>query len=456
MRKKITFIGAGSLGFTRDLVRDILTFESFRDAEIVLMDVNAERLEAIRRCVERIVMLGRYPAFVSATTDRTKALEGADGVLITIRAGGESEARSDIEIPASYGVDINLGDTRGPSGVFRGIRLFIPMLEICTDIRKYCPEAIVLNYTNPMAILCRMMKTRFPELKISGLCHSVQKTAAMLTKWIGANENEITYQCAGVNHQAFFIEFKRNGKNAIPMIRRAIQTHEELYNAEPVRNEMFFALGYYPTESSGHNSEYNAWFRKRPDLIQKYCTHGTGRNPGLHAYGLNAYLRNSRNWRKYFAEWEKAPYELARGNEYAASIFNAVFGDGTLFKFNGNVINHGLIESLPCSCCVEIPVLASKNGLEPVKPSPLPVPTAALVSATVYAEEMAAEGMLSGNPEMIFQSILFDPLTAAVLCPAEIREMVNKMFCANRKYLSCFKKKRAAALRRKQKEKSNV
>ena len=202
MARKITFIGAGSFGFTRTLVRDILTWPAFADAEIALMDIDERRLDYIRQAVEKIVAAGGYPARVTATTDRREALEGADGVCITILAGNVHVWRHDIEIPKKYGVDINVGDTRGPAGIFRFLRTAPVMLEICRDIERYCPDAIVLNYTNPMAMLCRYLQAE-TKLNITGLCHSVQGTAAMLARWIGADMADVTYTCAGINHTAF-------------------------------------------------------------------------------------------------------------------------------------------------------------------------------------------------------------------------------------------------------------
>ena len=220
--------------------------------------------------------------------DRAEALEGADAVLVTILAGGIDVWRHDIEIPKKYGVDINIGDTRGPSGIFRALRTIPVMLDIARDMERLCPDALLLNYTNPMAMLCRAMQREAP-IQLTGLCHSVQGTAEMLASWIGAPMDEITYTCAGINHMAWYLKYEWNGKDAYPLIRKAITERPEVYNEEQVRNEMFLRLDYYVTESSGHNSEYNWWFRKRPDLIEKYCTHGTGWNPGEYAYILTLY-----------------------------------------------------------------------------------------------------------------------------------------------------------------------
>ena len=435
---KFTFIGAGSFGFTRTLVRDILTFGAFKDATIALMDIDEVRLEYITRAVKKIIKAGNYGAKVISTKNRAEALEGADGVLCTILNGDVDVWRYDIEIPKEYGVNINVGDTRGPSGIFRALRTIPVMLEICKDIEKYCPNAVFLNYTNPMAMLCKAMQSQFPELKISGLCHSVQGTAEMLARWIGAKSEEISFTCAGINHQAFYLDYRWKGKDAYPLIKEAMKD-PKIYNEELVRNEMFMLLDYYPTESSGHNSEYNAWFRKRPDLIEKFCLHGTGWNPGIYGYTLNEYQSRKDTWQKSIDDWLNDPnVDLNRGREYAAYIFNAVFGDKTLYKFNGNVLNQGLIDNLPQSACVEVPVLASSHGLEPVKVGKLPNQIAALVHTSSVCEELAVEASFSGDPRKVYQAIAFDPLTSAVLGIQEIREMTGKMFRQNKDYLPQF------------------
>jgi len=439
MSKKITFIGAGSLGFTRGLVRDLLTFPAFQDATLALMDIDEERLNFAKTAVEKIIKAGNYPAKIQATLNRAEALEGADGVVCTILAHSVNVWRNDIEIPKKYGVDINVGDTRGPAGIFRALRTIPVMLDICRDIEKYAPNAVFLNYTNPMAMLCRAMQT-VSKVNVVGLCHSVQGTAEMLARWIGAPMEEITYFCAGINHQAWFLEFKWKGKDAYPLIREAVTTRPEIYNEEQVRNEMFLHLGYYVTESSGHNSEYNAWFRKRPDLIEKYCTHGTGWNPGEYAYILKEYLAREDTWKEDVKRWlEYAPVELKRGKEYAAYIFNAMIGDGTMFEFNGNIRNFGLIDNLPYGACVEVPIVASKRGFSPIKVGSLPPQVAILNYVNSMCEELAVEGSLTGDPIKVFHAICYDPLTSAVLSLAEIRDMVNEMFEANKEYLPQFK-----------------
>lgn len=436
---KIAFIGAGSYGFTRGLVKDVLTFPALRGSTLALMDINDQRLDFARRSVARIVREGNYPATIVATKDRKEALKGADAVLCTILAAPVSIWRYDIEIPKRFGVDINVGDTRGPAGIFRALRTIPVMLDICRDMERLCPNAILLNYTNPMAMLCRAMQRTSP-LRISGLCHSVQGTARMLAHWIGAPMDEITYTCAGINHQAWYIRYDWNHKDAIPLIRKAIEGSRKIYNEEQVRNEMFLNLGYYVTESSGHNSEYSWWFRKRPDLIRKYCTTGTGWNPGAYGYIMKDYLHRETSWHREAEAWiaNPAPLNLARGHEYAASIINAYLGGGP-FLFNGNVANTGLVTNLPKDACVEVPVYADRNGFNPVHVGALPPQLAALNNVSIASEEMAVEAALTGNREMAFHAIAYDPLTAAVLSLAEIRKMVDAMFRKNKAYLPQFK-----------------
>ncbi len=437
---KITFIGAGSLGFTAELVRDILTFPLLEDATITLMDIHPGRLEWAKKGVEKLVAAGNRPARVEATLDRAEALKGADVVLVTILAGSTEVWRHDIEIPKKYGVDINVGDTRGPSGIFRFLRTLPPMMDIVRDMEKYCPGAVLLNYTNPMAMLCGAIQ-RQTFITTTGLCHSVQGTSMMLAEWIGAPYDEITYTCAGINHMAWYLDYKWNGTDAYPLIYKAVTERPEIYNTEIVRNEMYLAMGKYVTESSGHNSEYNPWFRKRPDLIEKYCKDGTGWNPGEYAYILKEYQYNEATWQDQVKERLAKPLteaDLQREQEYAAHIINALKG-GDMFKFNGNVPNTNLVTNLPQGACVEVPVLVDKSGFHPMHVGALPAECALLTGLSSGIEELAIQGCLAGDPTLVYRAIAHDPLTAAVLSLAEIRTMTNEMFAQNAEYLPQFR-----------------
>jgi alpha-galactosidase len=436
---KITFIGAGSLGFTGELVRDILTFPLLEDAQIALMDINPERLEFARQSVVKLIEAGKRPATVTATLDRTEALKGADVVLTTILAGSTEVWRYDIEIPKKYGVDINVGDTRGPSGIFRFLRTLPPMMDIVRDMERYCPDAILLNYTNPMAMLCGALQ-RQTSIPVTGLCHSVQGTAMMLAIWLGASYPDVNYICAGINHQAWYLKYEVGGQDAYPQIHKLITENPDIYNAEQVRNEMFLALGYYVTESSGHNSEYNWWFRKRPDLIEKYCTHGTEWNPGEYAYILKEYQNAEATWKTIVEKRLAEPLSTAdiqRGLEYAAYIINALKG-GEAFKFNGNVPNTSLITNLPEGACVEVPVYVDKGGFHPIHVGALPPECALLTRLSSGIEEMAITAALTGDPTMVYRAICHDPLTASVLSLAEIRQMTNELFSRHKDYLPQF------------------
>ncbi len=445
---KIAFIGAGSFGFTRTVLKDVLSYPLLQGSEIVLMDIHAGRLEMALKCCQRIIDAGKYPAKLRTTMDRREALKEADAVLVTILCGDTKIWQNDILIPKKYGVDINVGDTRGPSGIFRALRTIPTMLSICKDMEELCPEAIMLNYTNPMAMLCHAMQ-RSSFINSTGLCHSVQGTAQMLAGWAKIPFEELDYTCAGINHLAWYLELKHKNKDLYPKLKKAVASTPDIYNAEQVRNEMFLALGWYVTESSGHNSEYNWWFRKREDLIKQYCTDGTNWNPGVHAYILNEYRKREKTWKEEFEKWINNPdwnipekaRELASGqrHEYASAIINSYLG-GDMFRFNGNVPNAGIITNLPEGACVEVPILASRRKLQPIHVGKLPMQVLPLTHLSSVNEMMAVEGSLSGNPELIFQSIANDPLTASVLSLAEIRKMVSEMFTVNKKYLPQFKK----------------
>ena len=438
--KKFAFIGAGSLQFTSSCVRDLLTFPCFRDSEFALMDINPANLANITKVVEKILfeMGCADTCKISPTTGRSEALKGADGVLCTVFNGDIDIWQHEILIPKKYGVDINIGDTRSVSGIFRALRNIPLMLEICADIEKYCPSAVFLNYTNPMAMLCGAMQ-RYSGVEVTGLCHSVQGTIKLLAKWLDVSREEIDYKCMGVNHQAFYTVLKHKGVDLYPRLRELVSTNEEIYNTEQVRNEMFLRLGYYVTESSGHNSEYNQWFRKRPDLIEKYCTHGTGWNPGEYAYSLNLRTKRRLDGQKQYEDFLAKPISKAKSDEYAADIFNARIGDGKPFIFNGNVINNGSIPNLPPETCVEVPVVADRMGFKTTIAGKLPEHLAILVNTTARMENLVVEAAMKKSREMVYYSVYNDPLTSAVCSLDEIKKMCDELFEVNKDFLGDYK-----------------
>ena len=436
--RKIVFIGAGSFIFTRSLVRDILTFDALRNAEIWLVDINPEHLEMARRMVQRYVDAGHYPATVHCTLDRREALPGADGILCTIQVGGWEPLKDELGIPSRYGIEAAIGDTRGVWGFFCYLRTIQAIVDIARDVQELCPDAVFLNYTNPMAMICRTVQTLFPKLNFVGLCHSVQETIMLLAKWLKADPKDMTYTCAGLNHTAFYLTLKLSGQDAYPLLR-SIVDDPDIYKTERVRIEMFKHLGYFVTESSYHNSEYNGWFRKRDDLMMQYCppvnfdgTPGEFFSQRLQHGGLF----RGRSRMEMLEKWFTEEISLDRGHEFASYIFNACFGDGTPFEFNGNVRNFGLIDNLPEGACVEVPILAGPNGLKATHIGPMPRELALLNSIESQTEEMAVEAYLTKDKSLIYKAVYYDPYTAAKLSLDEMDRMVDEMFEACGKYHS--------------------
>jgi len=438
--KKFAFIGAGSLQFTSSCIRDLLTFPAFEACEFALMDINENNLKSITKVVERIINeMGRHDCIISPTTDRSQALKGADAVLCTVFNGDIDIWEHEILIPKKYGIDINVGDTRSVSGIFRALRNIPLMLDICRDIEKYCPRAVFLNYTNPMAMLCGAMQ-KYANVEVTGLCHSVQGTAQMLAGWLDVPYEELNYLCKGVNHQAFYTELTHNGVDLYPKLRKLITENEEFYNKEQVRNEMFLKLGYYVTESSGHNSEYNQWFRKRPDLIEKYCTDKKSNwNPGEYAYSLKLRSDRRKDPQKQYDEWMQKEFSHKKSNEYAADIFNARLGDGKPFVFNGNVLNHGSIPNLPDDACVEVPVVADRMGFKTTIAGALPDHLAILVGTTARLESLVIEAAMKKSREMVYHAVYMDPLSSAVCSMDEIKNMCDEIFEKNTDFLGDYR-----------------
>lgn len=439
MSKKFVFIGAGSPNFSRALARDILSFPAFADATIALVDIDRRALEDARVDVQRIIDAGHYPAKLIATTDRTEVMEGADGVVSMLMAQPLEVFKNDLYICEKYGVKINVGDTRNPAGIFRFLRTAPVLMGIVDDIKKYCPNAVFLNYSNPMAMLCRAIQEAAPEIMTTGLCHSVQGGIAKFASILNIPKDEISYLCAGINHLAFYLKLEHNGEDLYPALRKITLEDQAVYDDDIVRNEMFLAMGYYVTESSGHFSEYSPWFRKREDTLQKYCYRGTSWNTGRTNFTIECREKRvtdyEENRRKALAE----PVDLKRGQEYASSIFNAIFGDHEMFKFNGNVRNYGLIDNLPVGACVEVPVLASQDGLQPMHVGAIPDCVLPLMCLSSQIEEMAVKAHFTGDRDLIYQAICYDPITSAVLDLREIRKMVDELFDFSKPYLPQFK-----------------
>lgn len=434
MKIKIAFIGAGSLGFTRRLIIDLLSYPELHNCVISLMDVDPVRLGYMKRVAERIVAEGKYSKIkIEATRDRKKALTGADFVFITILTGGSEPIKKDIIIPMKYGIDQAIGDSMSIGGVMRAQRTIPVMLGIAEDVGRFsAKDALILNYTNPMSMLCwAVYKTS--DVKMVGLCHSVQGTSEMLARFLGVPIEEIACWVAGINHQAWFLEYKRRGKDLLPLIRKVVE-RPDVYREEPVRCEMCRQLGYFVTESSPHNSEYNAWFRKRKDLINKYLLQDT------HGMLVTEYTERRDDWQKWMegVASGKDPLDLSRSHEYGAGIVYAVV-TGIPFRFNGNVRNSGLITNLPQDACVEVPCLADRRGISPLFVGALPPHLAALNKMNISVQELGMKAALERDPELIFQAAALDPLVSSVLSLQETRNMVCELMNASRKWLPRYK-----------------
>lgn len=442
---KIVIIGAGSVVFAQKLITDIITFPALRESALALVDIDEERLELITRLTERLKEQEHLPITVEAAKDRRKVLKGAHYVINMIQVGGLDAYRLDVEIPRKYGIDQTVGDTLGPGGVFRALRTIPVLLEICRDIEELCPHALLINYTNPMAMLCWAMN-KATRVRNVGLCHSVQGTARTLAEYIGVDvedakqyEDEehrffykpmpegIDYWVAGINHQAWFLEFRYRGEDAYPLLWKAME-NPEIYRRDIVRFEIMRHFGYFVTESSHHMSEYVPYFRKNSELIAKYIPERWDYYEICRS-GLAPYMERIK--RQIRGE---EPIEIRRSLEYGAYIINAM-ETGELVRINGNVANTGLIPNLPEGCCVEVPCLVDRLGIHPCFVGDLPPQLASINRININVQELAVEGALQGKKEYIYEAIALDPLTAGILTLDEIRKMVDEMFVAEREYL---------------------
>ena len=429
---KVTIIGAGSVVFARKVIRDILSFDALRGCTISLMDIDEKRLELIGSHTRRLVEQERLPAKVEQTTDRRKALDGADHIVVMIQVGGLPAFKLDIEIPLRYGVEQCVGDTLGPGGVFRGLRTIPLMLSIARDCEELCPEAYIFNYSNPMAMNCWALNEA-SRIKTVGLCHGVQGTARHLADYIGVPADEIDYWTAGINHMAWFLRLEHKGEDAYPMVRERL-LKQGPPDGDRIRFEVFRQVGYFMTESSGHFSEYIPYFRKRKDLMEKYVREGFGGETGAYYKTCSARLDPHMEQLSREARGEERIPFGERSVEYVSNIINSL-ATGDEYRFNGNVRNARLITNLPEGCCVEVPCYVDRTGIHPVHVGELPPVCAALCRTNVSVQELAVKAALEKDKESAFHAVLLDPLSSAVLEPAEVRRMVDELFEAEKEWL---------------------
>lgn len=440
---KIAFIGAGSLVFTRNLTSDILLTPALQSSTLTLMDIDAQRLEIARAMVQRFADLRGGKARVEATTDRREAVKDADYVITTFNVSGVDAYRLDIEIPRRYGVEQCVGDTLGPGGVFRALRSIPILLDLCDEMDELSkPHALLLNYVNPMAANCWAIEAASGRPHV-GLCHSVQGTSEMLAEWIGVPYADVSFLCAGINHQAFFLEFRRGDEDLYPLLWQAIE-REEIVDAEPVRVDLMKHFGYFVTESSGHASEYVPYFRKSAKMVEEELV-PRFKNPRDHWFGfgrtggcLRRVEERSDQVQQHFEQdlTSGAP-PAERTHEYSSYIIEAMETDRPA-RINGNVPNYGLIDNLPAGCCVEVPCFVDRNGVQPTPVGALPPQLAALNRNCINVQELIVEAALTGDVDAVHQAVMVDPLTAAVCTLPQIHDMVDEMLRAQAEWLPQF------------------
>ena len=467
---KITFIGAGSTVFARNLLGDILTFPELAGSTISLFDIDPVRLQTSEVVAHRLAeRLGVQPV-IAATTDRARALDGADYVVSMFQVAGYRPGTVvDFEVPKRYGLRQTIADTLGIGGIMRGLRTIPVLLDLCREMEARCPHVLFLNYVNPMAMNCWAVSRASPIATV-GLCHSVSGTAAALARRIDVPISEINYICAGINHMAFYLRFERDGEDLYPLIRQVI-AEGRVPKGDRVRYEMLGRLGYFVTESSEHFSEYVPWFikRDRPDLIERFnipldeyprrcedqIAGWTGMQAALEDPDPQALARYEQARR---AAWlaevaEKDPGEAERlraalaaaeqrgpvrhSGEYASLIIHSR-ETGQPRVVYGNVPNTGLIDNLPPGCCVEVPCLVDRSGVQPVHVGPLPPHLAALIQTNINVQALTVEAALTGKREHIYHAAMLDPHTAAELDLDQIWALVDDLIAAHGDWLPAY------------------
>jgi len=460
---KITFIGAGGFTFPARLTFDILSFPELQESTISLMDINEENLARTERLLRRALDRLKLPAKLEATTDRREALDGADYVIVVWQIGGVDAYTFDVEIPRKYGIDQCVGDTLGPGGVFRGVRSILAYLEVCADMKELCPDALMINYANPMSINCWSVAST--HTKCVGLCHSVQGTSRILTSHLGVPYEEVSFKCYGINHQAWFTEFYHNGKDVYPELRRVMNERfpspgasvglgepvresksdfsverGDIYHQEKVRTEIMRTFGCFQTESSHHGSEYVMWFRKNKEMVESYIKNRWD----YYQICLHHDFEGQEQW----IENVSAPLKCSE--EYGAKIIHSMQTDEKRVIY-GNVPNYGppgtppdtpaahLIPNLPQNCIVEVACLVDRNGIQPTVAGPLPSGCAAINRMSINVQELALQAAMTGNKELLYQAIALDPLTGAQLTLPRIRKMVDEMLEAESRWLPQFR-----------------
>lgn len=443
---RIVIVGAGGWVFPLELTRDILSFPALDGSTLALFDIDVAAAERTAASARELIAIGRSTMAVEVPGDLRTALRGADVVITVFQVGGLDAYELDIEIPREYGIDQTVGDTLGPGGVFRGLRTVEALREVADAMLEICPDAWLLNYANPMSVNC--WATERSGVKVVGLCHSVQGTSQQLAQELGVPYEEVAFECAGINHTAWFTTFRRGDEDLIPRIREVMRARhvdgitpllprsDDPYESiERVRTELMLLTGYFHTESSHHASEYWAWFRKTPDLVARYLdrqwdyltvcrsSDAAGHNEEL----IEDARRNG----------------IRHGGEFAAPIVDSLVTGAPRVVY-ANVRNGGSVENLPADACVEVACAVDANGVRPMRYGLLPATCAALNQTQIAVQRLTVEAALSGDRDLVHTAVALDPLTGAVQTLPKIREMTDRMLDAQARWLPRFSPKAAA------------
>lgn len=441
---KMVIIGAGS-GFGARLSIDVLAHPELQDMEIGLCDIHAGRLEKVRAYIQRTIDHYKLPAKLRVSTNRRDLLPGADFVITSIAVGGGAyhgfPYKAEIEIPRKYGIEQSVADTVTVGGIFRFLRTGPVQHKMYKEMEELCPNALVLNHTNPMCMLIWLHSVA-SSMKVVGMCHGVQATMQMLAKLMEVPHEEVSFTCAGINHLAWFLDMKHKGHDLYPRLRervRQVQENPALVEEErwfhpafkdKVRAEILQQIGYYCTESSQHDSEYLPYFRKSPETMEMF---------NLKNRQVPDHQPTKRAWMEETGGGDadvKVP-ELKASVEYSSHVIRATITNNP-FRFNGNVMNHGLIDNLPEGCCVEVPCYADAQGIQPTHVGALPAHLAALDRTNVAVQELAVQAVLNRDRDAAFYACCLDPLTSTMLRLDQIRSMFDELWEAEKDLLTWF------------------
>ena len=437
MSFKVTFIGAGSLVFTRTLFTDILSVPEFKDIEIAFTDINPDNLEKVTKLCQSDLEANGIKTIIQSTTNRREAFKDAKYIINCVRIGGIEGFELDINIPLKYGVDQCVGDTLCIGGIMYGQRVIVEMLNFCKDIREVgAPDPLLLNYSNPNAMVTWACN-QYGGVKTIGLCHGEIHGEMQIADVLNIPHEELDFICGGINHQTWYISVKHKGKELSDELLPGFLNHEKYREEEKVRIDMLKRFGYYSTESNGHLSEYLAWYRKRPEEIEKWIHLGSW----IHGE-TGGYLRNTmeeRNWfetdyPKILLEPPKKYDGSNRSKEHGSYIIEAL-ETSRIYRGHFNVMNHGCITNLPNECCVEVPCYVDGNGISVPKIGDLPLGAAAVCSQSIWVQRLSVEAAVTGDVMLLKQAALLDPLTGAVCNPPEVWQLVDEMLIAQEQWL---------------------